>query len=187
MTARLFLVATIAGAFLAGTVTAMPIGDPTADGARPPVVMIPVATRDLPAGHVITTADVATRSVPVDAVLGRPPVDPFGRSVSSPIFAGELLTDSRLAGNGRLGLTEDEVAVGIVPPLAPVPVTVGDVVALHAIVADPIGGGAAAEALGRARVVAVDDHAVTVAVATVLAPRVLEAQAVGSIELSITP
>lgn len=163
------------------------MGDPTAERARPAVVAIPVATRDLPAGHVITTDDVATRSVPVDAVLGRQAVDPFGRSVSSPIFAGELVTDSRLAGDGRLGLTEDEVAVGIVPPLATVPITVGDVVALHAIVADPIGGGAAAEPLGRARVVAVDDRAITIAVTTALAPRVHEAQAVGSIELSIAP
>ena len=161
--------------------------DPADERARPAVVAIPVATRDLPAGHVITTDDVDTRSVPVDSVLGRAAIDPFGRSVSSPIFSGELVSDSRLAGNGRLGLSEDEVAVGIVPPLAPVPLTVGDVVALHAIVADPISGGASAEPLGRARVVAVDNQAVTVAVSTGLAPRVLEAQAIGSIELSITP
>ncbi|MGI9616245.1 MAG: SAF domain-containing protein [Acidimicrobiales bacterium] len=180
------MVVAIAGAFLAGAATAIPIADPGAQGATPPVVAIPVATRDLPAGHVITGDDIASRSVPVGSVLGNAAFDPLGRSVSSPIFAGELVTDSRLAGNGRLGLTEGEVAVGIVPPLAPVPVTVGDVVALHAVVADPIGG-AAAEPLGRARVVAVDDRAVTVAVTTALAPRVLEAQAVGSIELSITP
>ena len=176
----------VAAAFGAGTVVA----DPSRSGEESPgsaaLVEVPVAVHDLPAGHTITADDVTVRTVPAGAVLGRPAGEPIGRTTSSPVFGDEPITESRLATTGRLGLRGDEVAVGVVPPLAPLPVAPGDVVSLVALEAGP-SGGATTRPLGQARVVAVDDRVVAVAVPAELAPSVLAAQAVGTVELTLTP
>jgi Flp pilus assembly protein CpaB len=154
--------------------------------ARSPLgVTVAVASRDLAVGEVVGSDDLARRAVPADSVLGRAAVDPVGQTVSAPIYEGELVSERRLVDGGRFGLETGEVAVGIIPPLAPVPVDVGDVVALVAVGADPLGG-ASAQPIGHARVVATDERAVTVALPESMASAVFEAQAVGTVEIALT-
>jgi Flp pilus assembly protein CpaB len=65
-----------------------------------------VAARDLAAGNVITDADLRQVDWPAD--LSPPPGDPataaglLGRSLASPVRAGEAVTDARLLGPGVL-------------------------------------------------------------------------------------
>ncbi len=191
LTTHLAVTAAIVAAFAAGSsapgVVAALLPMQSAGGrVSPELLAVPVATRDLPVGHVIGDGDLGTRAVPRSAVLGEVADDPVGRAVSAPIHEGELVTERRLSAGGRFGLADGDVAVGVVPPLAAVPITAGDVVALVAVGVDALGG-AAARPLGRARVVAVDERAVTVAVAEELAPLVLEAQATGTVEIALTP
>ena len=187
LTGRLAVVILIGAAFAAGAAAGTPTtGSTGSTGATAELVGVPVAARDLPAGHTIADHDVTLRTFPASAVVGEAAPDPIGRTVSAPIYAGEPVIDVRLGAGGRFGLADGQVAVGVVPPLAPIPIAEGDIVALLAVGLDPLGD-AVAEPLGRARVVAVDDRAVTVAVADDLAPAVLEAQAVGTVEITLTP
>ncbi|MHB1849105.1 MAG: Flp pilus assembly protein CpaB, partial [Acidimicrobiales bacterium] len=70
--------------------------------ARAPTTGLVVAARDLPAGHLLTAADLRTLTW---AGPSRPPLgsrsDPsgwVGRIVAGPVAAGELLTETRLVG-----------------------------------------------------------------------------------------
>ena len=85
----------------------------------------------------------------------------------------------------RLGLAVDERAVALTPSLAPLPIVAGDTVELLALTA--ASGRVATDVLGTARVISVDDRAITVAVGSPLAALVLERQATGSIELILLP
>lgn len=191
LAARALVGAIAVVAFSAGTFTNAGGGGfrsapDTGSAAHGPTIAVPVATRDLAHGHLISEDDLTMQLVPANTILGRWPAEPLGRTVSSPIYEGELVSEARLADGGRFGLADGEVAVGVVPPLAPVPVAAGDIVALVAVGADALGG-AEARALGEARVVAVDERVVTVAIPRALAPSLLEAQAVGTVELTLTP
>jgi Flp pilus assembly protein CpaB len=76
--------------------------------APPTVATLPVlvAARDLAAGHVLTDGDLRQVDWPAD--LSPPPGDPAtaaglaGRSLASPVRAGEAVTDARLLGPGVL-------------------------------------------------------------------------------------
>ena len=99
---------------------------------------------------------------------------------------GARLEDGTLnAGSGPLGLATGEVAVAIERPLAPLPLQTGDVVELVAVSANEHGG-ASAVRLDLARVLALDDHTVTVAVPTASAVPIIEYRAGGAIEMILT-
>lgn len=147
-----------------------------------------IATRDVPTGATIGPGDVERRAVPRDFVPPGTAVDPVGRVAASPILDGEIVRAARLTDGGPLGLGPDEVAVAVPIDGASLPLDPGDVVELIAIRADPISFDAAAVALGRARVVAVDDSAsITIAVPAAVAADILVARATGSIEVALTP
>jgi len=126
---------------LAGLLTAVAVaaGLHTARAAPPPQVQVLVAAHDLPAGAVVATDDVrrvgfAPGSVPDGAAR-----DPTGRTLASPLRAGEPLTDVRLVGPA---LTDGYPGLVAVPVRLPDPgmaglLRVGDRVDL--ISADPQG------------------------------------------------
>lgn len=183
---RLAVVILLGVAFVTGVVARSSLADPAGEPSAADLVAVPVATRDLDAGQTITDGDVAIRTLPAEAIPSAFASEPIGLTVSSPIYEGELISTARLGAGGRFGLDDGHVAIGVIPPIAPIPTTPGDVVTLVAVGLDP-SGGAAARPLGRARVVEVDERAITVAVDEHLAPAVLEAQAVGTVEIALTP
>lgn len=68
-----------------------------------PATEVAVAARDLPAGTVLTAADLRTVSVPVPVVPGGAVARPgtvVGRIAAGPIRRGEVLTDARVVGPG---------------------------------------------------------------------------------------
>ncbi|GAB2698848.1 SAF domain-containing protein [Thalassiella azotivora] len=81
---------------------------------------VTVTTRDLPAGHRLTAADLASATAPralaPDGVVAVD--DAAGRVLTGPVRRGEPVTDARLGGPGRL--------VGAPPGTVAVPVTFPD-------------------------------------------------------------
>jgi pilus assembly protein CpaB len=78
---------------------------PPAAGAGPgrPTVPVAVAAADLPAGTVLTTADLATAALPADAAPAGAASAPdalAGRVLAAPVRAGEAVTDVRVVGPG---------------------------------------------------------------------------------------
>jgi Flp pilus assembly protein CpaB len=74
---------------------------------RPPGgVRVWVAARDLPAGTVLGTRDVTTRSLPAAAVPAGLVGAATGRRLSAPIRRGEPLTDARLRSGDLLDETD---------------------------------------------------------------------------------
>ncbi|MDA8369046.1 MAG: RcpC/CpaB family pilus assembly protein [Nocardiopsaceae bacterium] len=66
----------------------------------PPTVDVLVAARDLTALSPVSTGDVVVRTRPADTVPDgalRPDTDPVGRSLTSPVLRGEILTRARIA------------------------------------------------------------------------------------------
>jgi Flp pilus assembly protein CpaB len=91
----------------------------------PPVVAVVVAARAVPAGAVLSTADVTLEPVPLQArqpgaVLA--PGSAVGRRLAAPLAAGEAVTTTRLVPRGP--------ADGLAP----------GAVALHVLLADPTAG-----------------------------------------------
>jgi Flp pilus assembly protein CpaB len=68
---------------------------------RPTLVALPVATRDLPAGHRVAAADLEERRVRPDVPPQGLLTDPVGRVLAAPVRAGEPVTDVRVAGPAR--------------------------------------------------------------------------------------
>jgi pilus assembly protein CpaB len=103
---RLVAVGLLAAAVAAGLQAVRP--------APPPSTTVLVAARDLPAGHRLTSGDLAAGSwYPDDVPAGTVP-RPAGRVLSSAIRRGELLTDTRVLGDGLLtGLPAGTVAVAV--------------------------------------------------------------------------
>jgi len=104
-----------------------------------PTQAVLVAARDLPAGHVLEPGDLRQVDWPAD--LSPPPGDPataaglLGRSLASPVRAGEAVTDVRLLGPGVLtGQPAGSLAVPVrlADPTAAALVAVGDRVDLIA-------------------------------------------------------
>ncbi|MHA7306799.1 RcpC/CpaB family pilus assembly protein [Arthrobacter sp. TMN-49] len=95
--------------------------------AGPPTTTVLVAGRDLPAGHVLTPADLGAAAVspamaPDGSLLPENdslPTNPWtGRQLSGPVRRGEVLTDASLLGN--------ELLVGAPPGSQAVPVRLSD-------------------------------------------------------------
>ncbi len=150
-----------------------------------------VATTDLPAGHVVTSVDVAAEHWPVGLLPdGVPaiPSDAVGQVVRSPVASGEPLTTFRL-GAGRHGLLSDERSVTLPLPLAPPPVEVGDAVELFAVSVVEFDDGVqpfvrpASVRLADARIAAVDDRGITVIVSEDAVRAVLESLAGGTVDI----
>ena len=76
---------------------------PTGTGPGPPTVAVVVAAADLPAGAVLTAADLATVRLPADAAPAGAAADVAARTaqvLAAPVRAGEVVTDVRLVGPG---------------------------------------------------------------------------------------
>lgn len=125
-----------------------------------------VARRDLAPGDTIAASDVDWRSLPVALVAGRSVGEAVGRTVVAPIIAGEPIVEERLAPHGTHGpmaLAPDGTRAIAVPSTGAVPpVAAGDRVDVYAVSID--GSGRTQRVAGSAVVLAVDEHAVTVAV-----------------------
>ena len=115
---------------------------------------------------------------PAEASAAAQATSPPGNPPSKP-------TDASVPG-GTLGLAADEVAVALQRPAAPLPLEQGHIVELVAVVADDRSG-ASANRLGRARVVALDDRSITVALPAPAAWSLIEYRAIGTIETALTP
>lgn len=150
-----------------------------------------VATRDLPAGHVLRDSDVREVSLPPAAVPpGALTRVASGRVVRAPVFEGEVLLRPRLAGAGVVGVAAllppgtRAVAVPVDPGTAP-PLRVGQQVDLVAVVAGDDGRPTAGVLAAAAPVVAVGERAVTVALDPALVPRVTAALGAGAVTLAL--
>lgn len=70
-----------------------------------PSTLVLTAAGELPAGHVLTAADLRPVGLPpgvVPAAALRPGEDVVGRAVALPVRSGEVLTDVRLAGSALM-------------------------------------------------------------------------------------
>jgi pilus assembly protein CpaB len=149
---------------------------------------VAIATRTLDAGHLLTTGDVAVRVVPrafvpegtADSARGL-----LGRTVVVPVFAGEAVLEAHLAPAGVRGiaalLAPGERAVAVPAGPATPAVRAGD----RVDVLVSFEGTASDMAAEAATVIDTRDDAVTVALATDAARRVVDASARGAVTLAV--
>ena len=138
-------------------------------------IRVTVARGDLAVGHEIRSVDVEELELPEALIADGAANDPIRRTVIEPILAGEVIVERRLSGSTAAGI-DALIGAGTraitierdptTPPLAP-----GDRVDLFA----PAVRGGSVRVARRARVLAVDDHAVSVAVTESEAPAVARA------------
>jgi Flp pilus assembly protein CpaB len=150
-----------------------------------------VATRDLPAGHVLVGGDATARQVPAAlAPPGALAAVPVGRTVRIAVLDGEVLVGRRLSASGvsgvaaRLPAGTRAVAVPTEPGTSP-RLLVGqrvDVVAVAASSDGPAPGFVLARA---ALVVDVREDAAAVAVDPAVVPRIAVALAEGAVSLAL--
>jgi Flp pilus assembly protein CpaB len=160
---------------------------------------VPVAVVDLAVGSPVADGDVRWIELPVAAIPADVAADPVGRVVTEPIGRDEVVAERRLGGSegeGPAGLVPDGGRALAVPTDAATPaLAVGDRVDAYAPV-EVVGAatqadyaraaGSGARRVARdARVVAVDDRAVTVAVAAAEAPAVARAVLDGAVVLAL--
>jgi Flp pilus assembly protein CpaB len=146
-----------------------------------------VARRSVPSGAVLRAADVVERVMPQAFIprglLARSPV---GRTVVVPLVAGEVLLASKVAPDGLRGVTallragERALALPVGPGTPPL--AIGDRVDVMATAPD---GSDTAVVAKAARVVGVDERAVTVAVHPADAPGVAAALAAATVTLAL--
>lgn len=160
---------------------------------------VPVATSDLPVGAAVGDDDIRWVELPIVAIPDDVSDDPVGRVVSEPILRDEVVARRRLGGAGVDGPAAI-VPVGgralAVPLDATTPtLSVGDRVDAYSPT-EVVGSGSAtdmaraaasgARRIARdARVLAVDDQAVTIAVAGTEAPAVARAVLDGAVVLAL--
>jgi Flp pilus assembly protein CpaB len=164
--------------------------DPASAG---PVV---VATVELPSGTVVDADDIEVRAYPAVAIPPSSATDTdqvVGRLVTASILEGEPVVGSRLAPDGLLGIaaaTPPSWSAFALPVDANVPdAVVGQAVDLYALdpSTGPAASGSAARRVARdARVVAVDDEQVTIAVRAADAPGVAGALIGSTVVTAIT-
>lgn len=152
-----------------------------------------VVQRDLAAGHRLRPGDVTLEERPV-AVTPPGALDdiPVDGTMRADAFRGEVLVVGRLATEGLSPLASSlpagtrAVSIPVEAGTAP-PLEVGDTVdVIVAVPADVAGEGPPGFVLARtAPVVAVDDAAVTVAVAPDVAPKVAVALGAGAVTLAL--
>jgi hypothetical protein len=156
-------------------------------GGYGPGTPVPVALRDLVPGELVTGTDVGYEARPAGLVPAEVAGDPVGRTVRSPVLAGEVLVEPRLGPGRGLGLDPGEVAVAVPRPLAVPPLAAGDLVQLVAVTAGGPTGASASLLDPLARVIDAGDESITLAVPAEAAPAVIEHQAAGTIEVVLTP
>jgi pilus assembly protein CpaB len=150
---------------------------------------VAVATAELPVGTEIADADVRWVELPVAAIPAGAAGEPVGRVVSEPIVAGEVVAERRLGGadlDGPIALLEPGGRAIALPVDAAIPaLAVGDRVDVFSPV-ELVGTGSGAETARsattgarriarEARVLAIDEQAVTIAVTATEAPAVARA------------
>ncbi len=155
-------------------------------GIRVPVV---VATEPLVAGSIVGEGQTEVElwpaaMVPEGAFRN---INPDAEMVvNSNILEGEPITQARVS-SGNLGLRLNEVAVTLPQPLAKPPLEVGYQVELVGVVGNSTDFLANATILTTGRIVAFSDDAVTVAVRSETMTRLIEHNAVGTVEVVVTP
>jgi Flp pilus assembly protein CpaB len=148
---------------------------------------VPVARRSIRAGAVLRTSDIEFRDMP-RAFLpsGTVAARSVGRTVVVPISAGEVLLASKLAPDGLHGvaalLRDGERALAVPVGAGTPPLELGDQVDVLATAPD---GADTVVAAHGARVVGLDDRAVTVAIDAVDAPGVAAALAAATVTLAL--
>ncbi|MDX6358530.1 MAG: hypothetical protein QOH37_1584 [Nocardioidaceae bacterium] len=95
----------VAGAVLAGLHAVRPPPGPT--------VTVEVAAHDLPSGAVLTDADLEPRSYPARLAPVGSEADAVGRTLASPVRAGEPVTDARLVSPALLAGYPGRVALPV--------------------------------------------------------------------------
>jgi Flp pilus assembly protein CpaB len=70
--------------------------------APPPTAPVWVASRDLPAGHLLAPGDVTAGAWAPSALPAGVVADPVGATLAGPVRRGEPMTDARLLGAGLL-------------------------------------------------------------------------------------
>jgi Flp pilus assembly protein CpaB len=191
---RLWWVVTGTGAVAVGLLVASVVASAEARrsewGTTVPVVVV---ARSVGAGDAVTAGDVTVTSRPVALVppsaLHEVPVDAVAATdlVEGEVLVAERLLEGDLSPTAaRLPPGTRAVAIPAEPGLTP-PLSVGDRVdVLVALAGDEGGGGPPGFALAAgALVVAVDEHAVTVAVPRGDAPRVAVALSAGAVSLAL--
>jgi Flp pilus assembly protein CpaB len=161
------LAVTAVASLLAGGVTATVVGranEVVAEyGERRTV---PVATRTLNPGTEIDAGDIEWRTLPTRLVAGAAVTDPQGRTVVATILEGEAIVAERVSPEGLRGpmalAPEGTRAIAIATDQHRPPVTIGDAVDVLSVSLDR--PDRAQRVAASARVVAVEDEAVTVAV-----------------------
>lgn len=156
---------------------------------------VPIATSHIAAGDTLGPDDYELRRVP-ESLLPEPGVatEPDGLTALVPLWPGEVLVESKFAPAGLDGpaalLEPGERAVAVPRIETTPPVSVGDrvdvVLTLDATAAGGIGPPAVPVALA-ARVVHVDEEAVTLAVPATNAPRVAFGAAQSALSLAVAP
>ena len=96
----------------------MAAGLQAAAAPPPPSVLVLTAARDLPAGAVVSRADLAERAFAPDTAPAGLADDAVGRTLASPLRRGEPVTDVRLVG--------PELTSAAVPTSHPLPVRFPD-------------------------------------------------------------
>ncbi len=133
-------------------------------------IMVSVARSDLPVGHVITDRDIDRREMPESLIASGVAPDPETRTVIEPIVTGEPIMDRRLSGSAASGIDaligSGSRAITIEREPTTPPVEPGDRVDLYA----PAVRGGAVRVARRARVLATNDRAITVAIAEAETP-----------------
>ncbi len=81
--------------------------------AAVPLTTVPVAARDLAPGTVLTAADLTAATVPRSLAPARVVDRPAGRVLTGPLDAGEVLTETRLVGEGLAEQAPGRVAVPV--------------------------------------------------------------------------
>lgn len=181
--------AAIALAVAAGLITRGALGRASAIeaglGTRVPVV---VATEPLFAGSIVGDEQVTIEMWPA-ALVPDGAYREFvtaAATITADIYAGEALTEARVNA-ANLGLALNEVAVTLPQPLARPPLELGYQVQLVGVVGDPADFLARATVLTTGRIVAISDDSLTVAVTTDSMARIIEHNAVGTVEIVVTP
>ncbi len=188
------VLAVVAGAVAAGTVQRAEAARSAYGEQR----RVPVAATDLEVGARVGPGDVAWSELPAALVPDGVAAEPEGRTVTEPVVAGEVVLERRLSGAGGEG------AAALVPPggrALAVPVdastpglALGDrvdayapaeVVGQGSAAASARSGGGARRVAREARVVAVDERAVTIAVSAAEAPAVARAVLDGALTLAL--
>lgn len=155
-------------------------------GQRAPTV---VAAVELTPGTVIRGEQLGLEMWPIDLIPAGALADvsdAAGMTVRSHIFPGEPVVTFR-ATSGRLGLQATEVAITLSQPLAKPPLEIGQIVQLVGVRGGQESFTASASLISSGRIINFTDEAITVAVDDQSVSRLLEHQAVGTVEVVITP